>query len=193
MCFIGAAAICASPDKKSSAQEKQPVLKEHKTMTGKTPESTGYNVLGARRTANSMGYEDTAVNTVLRKYLDFIPQAPGNLLDLGCAYGFAVEQMLAIENKDNFLKQRHRKILAVDMSREQLDRMAADSPAELVETVMMHFPNIETEKCDKAFSPGSLGATYAGLILHYLNPDELTRGLKLYMMPLHPAAGCMRR
>jgi SAM-dependent methyltransferase len=126
-----------------------------------------------------MGYEDTTVNALLGKYLDFIPRAPGNLLDLGCAFGFAVEQILTIDKRENFLRQHHRKIIAVDMSPEHLERVAHDTPPELVETVLMHFPNIKSSRSRKAFSPGTLGATYAGLVVHYLNPDELTRGLKL--------------
>jgi len=147
-------------------------------VTVKTPGSTGYNALGARRTANMMGYEDTEVSPVLKKYLDFVPQAPGNLMDLGCAWGFAIQQILALEKQAPFLKQRNRKIIAVDMSREHQDRVAADTPAELVETVLMHFPNMDSTQSRKAFSPGTLGATYGGLVLHYLNPDELTRGLE---------------
>ena len=43
----------------------------------------------------------------------------------------------------------------------------------------MQFPNLASPQCIKAFAPDSLGATYAGLLLHYLNPNELTQGLKL--------------
>jgi len=175
ICFTGTALVYGSPDNMSSTTEKQPASKERKPVTA----NTGYNALGARRTANMMGYEDTEVNMVLRKYLIFMPQAPGNLLDLGCAFGFATGQMLGIERKNPFLKQRDRKIIAVDMSRQHLDRVAADTPAELVETVLMHFPKMDSTQSKKAFSPGTIGATYAGLVLHYLNPDELTRGLKL--------------
>jgi len=38
---------------------------------------------------------------------------------------------------------------------------------------------LKQSSAKKKFSPGTLGATYAGLLFHYLNPDELTRGLKL--------------
>lgn len=186
LCIIVITVVYYYTNNKSSAPEKQAVLKESKPVNGKTPGVTGFNVLGARRTANMMGYEDTTASPVLMKYLDFIPQAPGNLLDLGCAFGFAIEQMLAIDKKEPFLKQRHEKIIAVDMSREHLDRVAAATPADLVETVLMHFPNIESSQSRKAFSPGTLGATYAGLVFHYMNPNELSRGLKLLFAATAP-------
>lgn len=176
LCITIAAVVYVYRVNRGSAPDRQPALKEQKPVTGKTP---GFNALGARRTANMMGYEDTIVSPVLRKYLDFIPQARGNLLDLGCSFGFAIGQMLAIDKKEPFLKQRHEKIIAVDMSREHLDSVAASSPADLVETVLMHFPNMDSPQSRTAFSPGTLGATYAGLVLHYLNPDELSRGLRL--------------
>jgi SAM-dependent methyltransferase len=179
LCIIVIAAIYACTDNKSSVPDKHAVIKESKPVNRIIPGSSGFTALGARRTANMMGFEDTTVSPVLSKYLDFIPQAPGNLLDLGCAFGFAIEQMLAIEDKYPFLKKHHRKIIAVDMSQEHLDRVAAAKPAELVETVLMHFPNLDSPQSRKAFSPNSLGAIYAGLVLHYLSPDELTRGLKL--------------
>jgi SAM-dependent methyltransferase len=179
LCFTVIAVVYYYTNNKSSAPEKQARLKEGKLAQGKASGSSDYNAFGARRTANMMGYEDTTASPVLRKYLDFIPKASGNMLDLGCAFGFAIEQMLAIDRKEPFLKQRHEKIIAVDMSREHLDRVAAATPADIVETVLMHFPNIESSQSRKTFSPGTLGATYAGLVFHYMNPNELVRGLKL--------------
>ncbi len=161
------------------ATQKQQPVKASVMDKKKSSQNPGFTVSGARRTANMMGYEDTEVNPLLRKYLDFIPHAPGNLLDLGCAWGFTVQQILVIEKKTPFLRPRNRKIIAVDMNREHLERVASDSDTELIETLAMHFPNVETEQCKKEFSPSTLGATYAGLLFHYLNPDELTRGLKL--------------
>ena len=145
----------------------------------KSPRQYNYTVQGARRTANLMGYEDTEINLLLQKYLDFVPQAPGNLLDLGCAWGFAIQQVLAREIQNPFLKPHSRRILAVDLNQEHLDRIAASTPRELVEIIYMHFPYIKSPQDRRAFSHDSIGATYAGLLLHYLNPDELTEGLKL--------------
>jgi predicted SAM-dependent methyltransferase len=138
-----------------------------------------YTVQGARRTANLMGYEDTEINQLLQKYLEFVPQSPGNVLDLGCAWGFAIQQVLMREKQTPFLKPHNRKILAVDLNQEHLDRIAAGTPHELVETIYMHFPFLKSPQCKRAFSHDSIGATYAGLLLHYLNPNELTEGLKL--------------
>ena len=147
--------------------------------TNNTAKNYNYTIQGARRTDNLMGYEDTEVNQLLNKYLEFVPQAPGNLLDLGCAWGFAIQKMLAIEKQINFLKVNKRKIIALDMDQKHIEQVAATTPPELVEPIFMHFPKLTSPQCIKAFSPDSLGATYAGLLLHYLNPDELTQGLKL--------------
>ena len=147
--------------------------------TQNTAKNYNYTIQGARRTDNLMGYEDTEVNPLLNKYLEFVPQAPGNLLDLGCAWGFAIQKVLAIEKQTNFLKVNKRKIIALDVDQKHIEQVAATTPPELVEPIFMHFPKLTSPQCIKAFSPDSLGATYAGLLLHYLNPDELTQGLKL--------------
>ena len=160
-------------------QARSTVMEKSSQMTEKSKEDKKFAVQGSRRTANIMGYEDTEINLILQKYLEFVPRAQGNLLDLGCAWGFAVLQVLALEKQTPFLKPHNGKIIAIDMDQRHLDQVAANTPPELVETINMHFPNLETQQCMKAFAPNSLGATYAGLLLHYLNPDELTRGLKL--------------
>jgi len=144
-CYLAAAGL---------ATQKQHPVKASVTDKKNLSQNPGFAVSGARRTANMMGYEDTEVNPVLRKYLDFIPHAPGNLLDLGCAWGFTVQQILAIENKTPFLRPRNRKLIAVDMNREHLERVASDSNTELVETLAMHFPNVETEQCKKKILSG---------------------------------------
>jgi len=153
-----------------------------KTSPAKTENTAKHNnstMPGLRKTENQMGYEDTEINTLLQKYLEFIPQSPGNLLDLGCAWGFAIQKVLAIEKQTNFLTVNKRKIIAVDMDQKHIEQVAATTPPELVEPITVHFPNLTSPQCIKAFSPDSLGATYAGLLLHYLNPNELTQGLKL--------------
>jgi len=177
--LICAAALYLYMIKAGPSLQQQPVVNARKPTKDKASQSSDFKVSGARRTANYMGYEDTEVSPVLKKYLDFVPQAPGNLLDLGCAWGFAIQQILALEKQAPFLKPRNRKIIAIDMSQEHINLVSARTPAELVETLTMHFPNIESQKCREAFSPDTLGATFAGLVFHYLNPDELTRGLKL--------------
>jgi SAM-dependent methyltransferase len=165
--------------KANPAIVKQMPIKFRNEVTEKSPRQYNYTVQGARPTANLMGYEDIEINLLLRKYLDFVPQAPGNLLDLGCAWGFAIQQVLAREIQNPFLKPHNRRILAVDLNQEHLDRIAANTPRELVEIINVHFPYIKSPQGKRAFSHDSIGATYAGLLLHYLNPDELTEGLKL--------------
>jgi SAM-dependent methyltransferase len=155
------------------------LVKAPVTQTKNTGKNYNYTIQGARRTDNLMGYEDTEINLLLEKYLEFVPLAPGNLLDLGCAWGYAIEKVLDIEKQKNFLKLNKRKIIAIDVDQKHVEKVASTMPPELVEAIIMHFPNLASPQSIKAFSPGSLGATYAGLLLHYLNPDELTRGLKL--------------
>jgi hypothetical protein len=160
--------------KNSSILTKTPQVKAENT-------ANHYNgaMPGMKNTYNQMGYEDTEINLLLQKYLEFIPHAPGKLLDLGCAWGFAIQQVLTIEKQIPFLKQHNRNIIAIDLEQKHLDQVAANTPPEMVETINMHFPNCDSQQCIKTFAPESLGATYAGLFLHYLNPAELTQGLKL--------------
>lgn len=132
-----------------------------------------------KRTANHKGYEDLVTNELLQMYLDFAPQAPGHLMDLGCAWGYAIRQVLALEEKNPFLAPQNRKIFAVDMGTQHLDRVAANTPRDIVETCLMSFPNQESQEAREVFSPNTIGATYSGLMLHYLSGAELVQGLKL--------------
>ena len=145
------------------------------------------NARGLVNTANRMGYMDTVTNKLLQKFLYFAPHAPGHLMDLGCAWGYATEQLLTIEAKKPFLKPKKRKIFAVDISQKHIDYVSKHAPPETVETIRMHFPNPDSKKVKEAFSPNSLGATYAGLIFPYLNGKELTQGLKLLYQATAPS------
>ena len=142
---------------------------------------------GFVRTANRMGYMDTVTNNLLQKYLNFAPHAPGHLMDLGCAWGYATEQILALEEKDPFLKLKKRKLFAVDVSQKHVDYVAKHTSPEIVEAIRTQFPNQDSKKAKEAFSPNSLGATYAGLIFPYLNGTELTQGLKLLYQATAPS------
>ncbi len=81
-----------------------------------------------RTTANQMGFEDTEANDFLKKFLNFAPAAPGHLMDLGCAKGFAIQEMLALEAKKPFLRPRNKKIFAVDMGKEHIESVAKKHP-----------------------------------------------------------------
>ena len=139
-----------------------------------------------RSTSNQMGFEDTAVNDLLQRFLDFAPVAPGHLMDIGCAKGFAVQQIVSLETKKPFLKPRKRKIFAVDMSKKHVRHIANNFSGDLVEPFQMRFPAAESPDAKKYFSPGTLGAVYAGLVLHYLDGPELREGLGLLFKSLAP-------
>ena len=132
-----------------------------------------------KKTANQKGYEDLVTNELLRKYLVFAPHAPGHLMDLGCAWGYTIQQILALEARKPFLAPSQRKIFAVDMSQQHLDHVAATTPRTIVETCLMEFPNQKSSEINNVFSPNTIGAIYSGLMLHYLSGNELVQGLKL--------------
>jgi predicted SAM-dependent methyltransferase len=137
-------------------------------------------------TANNMGFEDIVVNDLPEKYLAFVPSSKGHLMDIGCAWGFAIDQVLKIEKSSPFLLPAHRKIFAVDMGKEHLEAIGRRMPPGIVQTVEMKFPLVETAGSREAFTPDSLGAVYAGLVLHYLNGDALRQGLKLLYAAMIP-------
>ncbi len=139
-----------------------------------------------RSTSNQMGFEDTAVNDLLQRFLDFAPVAPDHLMDIGCAKGFAVQQIVSLETKKPFLKPRKRKIFAVDMSKKHVRHSANNFSGDLVEPFQMRFPAAESPDAKKYFAPGTLGAVYAGLVLHYLDGPELREGLGLLFKSLAP-------
>jgi len=145
----------------------------------KHPQSPIDRVTTIKKTVNNKGYEDIATNELLQKYLTFVPQAPGHLMDLGCAWGYAIQQILSLEAKKPFLVPQKRKIFAVDMSKQHLDRVAANTPRNIVETCLMTFPDQESPEIKKVFSPSTIGSTYAGMMLHYLSGVKLVQGLKL--------------
>ena len=130
------------------------------------------------KTTNQMGYMDAVTNEFLQRFLDFAPQAPGHLMDLGCAWGYTIEQLLAINKKHPFLGKQ-RKIFAIDMAKEHLNHVSKKMPRKYVETCKMRFPYQDSQKVRDVFSPNSFGAVYAGLIFPYLNGEELVQGLRL--------------
>jgi len=139
-----------------------------------------------RPTANQMGFEDTAVNDLLQKFLDFAPVAPGHLMDIGCAKGFTIQQIVSLEARKPFLKPHKRKIFAVDMSKKHVRHIANNFPRDLVEPFQMRFPVAESPDARKHFAPDTIGAVYAGLVLHYLDGPELREGLGLLFKSLVP-------
>lgn len=179
ICLVCTGLFCFNMAAAQSPVTMPPSQKASGSVSEKSPMGTMGSMKSLKRTANKMGYEDTETNQLLKKYLDFAPQSPGNLLDLGCAWGYAVQEILGIEKQTPFLKPHNRKIIAIDMSQEHINHVAVTTSPELVETLVMRFPSLGSPQCKKAFSPNSLGATYAGLVFHYLSPDELTKGLNL--------------
>ncbi len=132
-----------------------------------------------RVTTNRMGFEDIAINDLLKKFLDFAPLAPGNLMDLGCAQGFAIKQVLSLEAKAPFLRPNKRKILAIDMGKEHIEYVAKNTPSDLVLPIQMRFPATKESDVKRYFAPGTVGAVYAGLMVHYLSGPDLRQGLEL--------------
>jgi SAM-dependent methyltransferase len=150
------------------------------------PQTHGYGPIKLRPTANRMGFEDTAVNELLQKFLDFAPAAPGHLMDIGCAYGFVIEKILSLEAKKSFLSPQKRKIFAIDMGKEHIKHISQNTPGDLVKPFQMYFPPAKTSDVKNCFVPDSLGAVYAGLVLHFLNGPELRQGLGLLYKSIAP-------
>ena len=177
--FIAAGLICVL-----GCSAKHKLDKETKQVgQAQEPKSSFPKV---RTTANQMGFEDTEANDLLKKFLNFAPAAPGHLMDLGCAKGFAIQEMLALETKKPFLSPRNKKIFAVDMSKEHIEFVAKNTPGDLVKTFQIRFPETESPDVHRCFAPDTLGAVYAGLIFHYLNGPELRQGLKLLLQSIAP-------
>jgi len=166
---------CVASDTKPKAM--------HQTGQGQTH---GKAKTKLRATANQMGFEDTEVNDLLQKFLDFAPVAPGHLMDIGCAKGFAIQQIVSLETKKPFLKPNKRKIIAIDMSRKHIRDISTHFPSDLVEPFPMRFPVVKSPDAKKHFAPDTIGAVYAGLVLHYLDGPELREGLGLLFKSLAP-------
>jgi SAM-dependent methyltransferase len=149
-------------------------------------QNTEKSPLKLRETANRMGFEDTAINDLLKKYLTFAPTAPGHLMDIGCAKGFAIQEILSLEAKAPFLRPQKRKIFALDMGKEHIEHVSRNTPADLVEPHQIHFPPPAGSDQISSFAPDTIGAVYAGLVFHFLNGPELRQGLTLLYKAVAP-------
>ena len=96
--------------------------------------------------------------TELEKFLSLAPKKPGNLLDVGCAFG-----------KDTaFLQSKGREAIGVDLSEAFIER------AKKV------YPNLEFKQMDVLsldFPDQTFSAIWSNAVLHHLKDDDVTTAL----------------
>jgi SAM-dependent methyltransferase len=120
---------------------------------------------GIRPTTNRMGWSGDAVNEVSQQFIQYAGTCAQPVLDIGAAYGVATIPALAAGAT----------VIANDLSPEHLAELRRRTPAEFLPrltTMPGRFPG------DFDFPKESLAAVHASQVLHFLTPEEVTKGLR---------------
>ena len=119
-------------------------------------------------TLNRMGYMKMHLDEYTQDFVDYATRSKELVLEIGCAYGFVVQEVL--KNGGN--------IIASDLSEEHLRVVLSNTPKEHLERLYLYpayFPS------DLVLPKESLGAVLTSRILHFLDGDEMAKGLsKIY-------------
>ncbi|HXF91050.1 MAG TPA: class I SAM-dependent methyltransferase [Candidatus Nitrosotenuis sp.] len=115
-------------------------------------------------TLNRQGYMLTTLHEYSQAFIDFAPEAPGPLLDIGTAYGF---NALAALNKGSY-------IIANDLDPRHLTILKQCIPASLKSRIELRPGRIPGEV---TFSSQSLGGVLASGVFQFLSGEELVQAV----------------
>jgi len=147
------------------------------------------NQNGLIATNNKLGFMHQG-NEIIDAFIDFAPDAPGLVVDIGAAFGVAT---LPLINKGV-------PVTAIDMEASHLNHLKTEvgsSSADLLTCLHGCFPEQVTLK------PGSVGAALLSHVLHFLEPsrmeqafaslrDCLAPGGKVFIVTYTPYLGCLQ-
>ncbi|WP_310619795.1 class I SAM-dependent methyltransferase [Flexibacterium corallicola] len=128
-------------------------------------ESRHYN--GCHTTTNHRGIIFKSLSKASRDFVTFTSHIDKPALDMGCAFGVATLPVL----------QKHKHIVACDLSKEHLRVLRENTPENLLcylQTQVGCFPQ------DFQFKENSIGAIHCSHLLHFLTGDELMAGLEKF-------------
>lgn len=108
-----------------------------------------------------MGWASTELSELSRAFVEFAPQAPGPVLDIGGAPGFAVRAALAAGAG---------RAIANDLDAALFTALDPGDPRVTIKPG--RFPRA------LHFEPESLGAIHASSVLHFLTPLQLAEGFR---------------
>lgn len=119
-----------------------------------------------RETLNKMGYMNLDPDWIQIQFFEFLPQAKGPGLDIGCAYGVVTLEAL----------KRGYSMIAVDMEKGHLDVVQSEAKKngweKNLNCICARFP----EGVD--LSANSVGAVMLSKLIHFLKGRELEEGFK---------------
>lgn len=116
-------------------------------------------------TLNRMGYMKVDMDEFCQDFIDYAKKTQDIVLELGCAYGMIVQQVL--ENKG--------KIIASDLSEDHLSVLLKNTPKDYMDNLFLYpgaFPNAINLPNE------SVGAVLTSRMVHFLTPEEIELGLK---------------
>ncbi|MDX2143898.1 MAG: methyltransferase domain-containing protein [Rhodospirillaceae bacterium] len=114
---------------------------------------------GAVPTLNGRGFMLEALDDFAQDFVDAAARAPGESLDMGCAYGIATLAAL----------DQGARMCACDMEPRHLEVLAERAPPEQksrLRTVVGTLPDVQ-------FPPGSFNAILASRVIHFLSGDDI--------------------
>lgn len=115
-------------------------------------------------TLNKMGYMKTDLDDYSSAFIEHATSIDYPVLELGCAYGFVVKQVL----------EKGGNIVASDLSQDHLSCLKSSVPVEHLERLII-YPGAFPDEIN--FSLESLGAVYSSRMFHFLTGAEIKRGL----------------
>jgi len=125
----------------------------------KSPELPATTMSGAVPTLNGRGFMLEALDGYASEFIALAKDAPGEVLDIGCAYGVASLAALAAGAR----------VCACDMEQRHLDVLLARTPPEQrdrLRTVKGVLPGV-------GFASQSFQAILASRVIHFLTGDEI--------------------
>jgi SAM-dependent methyltransferase len=127
---------------------------------------------GAIPTLNGTGFMLEALDDYAREFIAFAANAPGEVLDIGCAYGVATLAALAAGAR----------VCACDMEPKHLELVRERTPPEQrarLRTVPGAMPDVQ-------FPPNSFDAILASRVLHFLEGPDVSRTIAAMHAWLRP-------
>jgi SAM-dependent methyltransferase len=127
---------------------------------------------GAIPTLNGTGFMHEALDDYAKDFIAFAATAPGEVLDIGCAYGVATLAALAAGAR----------VCACDMEPKHLDLVRERTPLEQrarLRTVAGAMPDVQ-------FPPNSFDAILASRVLHFLAGPDVSRTIAAMHTWLRP-------
>ena len=114
-------------------------------------------------TLNRTGYMKLALDEYSKAFIDRASSKGTLALEIGCAYGFVVQQLLAAGGK----------VVACDLSEEHLTYVAKHVAASAVDRLFLkqgRLPEVD-------FPTESFGSILISRVLHFLTPEEVEQSL----------------